>query len=188
MPTVWRIKTVFLSTPSGWRATLGALATLEAPMISIHALRVEGDNRKNDLPPAGGISIHALRVEGDSARDDRRSKQTISIHALRVEGDSRADWLRRLPALCLSTPSGWRATWRCDKGDAMTKISIHALRVEGDQNFLSCPTCRILFLSTPSGWRATRYRMQANTDASNFYPRPPGGGRPLAHDLPRTGL
>ena len=34
--------------------------------ISIHALRVEGDNRRGRLPPRRAISIHALRVEGDS--------------------------------------------------------------------------------------------------------------------------
>ena len=34
-----------------------------------------------------GISIHALRVEGDQARQLRGFSQQISIHALRVEGD-----------------------------------------------------------------------------------------------------
>ena len=37
-----------------------------------------------------GISIHALRVEGDEDADDVMYKQhIISIHALRVEGDSK---------------------------------------------------------------------------------------------------
>ena len=37
-------------------------------MISIHALRVEGDHRHGQLQSArhAAISIHALRVEGDS--------------------------------------------------------------------------------------------------------------------------
>ena len=82
--------------------------------ISIHALRVEGDVRADDIdlikqkdfnprPPCGGrracqvcpahndgISIHALRVEGDRQRlcVDNGSGQ-ISIHALRVEGDQK---------------------------------------------------------------------------------------------------
>ena len=82
------------------------------PIISIHALRVEGDKRRaplrdcfNDFyprPPGGGrhrpelaaaavarISIHALRVEGDAYRAFRAVwYRLISIHALRVEGDS----------------------------------------------------------------------------------------------------
>ena len=33
----------FLSTPSGWRATLSIAGTLAKISISIHALRVEGD-------------------------------------------------------------------------------------------------------------------------------------------------
>ncbi len=45
VPTVWRIKAVFLSTPSGWRATgSGCYEPLRA-CISIHALRVEGDSK-----------------------------------------------------------------------------------------------------------------------------------------------
>ena len=37
------------------------------PLISIHALRVEGDiSRSRSSCTASEISIHALRVEGDS--------------------------------------------------------------------------------------------------------------------------
>ena len=37
---------IFLSTPSGWRATaVRRRKTVEAVKISIHALRVEGDSR-----------------------------------------------------------------------------------------------------------------------------------------------
>ena len=35
-------------------------------MISIHALRVEGDIRVPTVYPCSIISIHALRVEGDA--------------------------------------------------------------------------------------------------------------------------
>ena len=57
-------------------------------IISIHALRVEGDR----FCYAGGwrkdISIHALRVEGDAQQEAQFTRQhNISIHALRVEGD-----------------------------------------------------------------------------------------------------
>ena len=80
--------------------------------ISIHALRVEGDQyaRSNlfvherflstpsgwratadqhDFRDVSRISIHALRVEGDRQIGVDVEKWTaISIHALRVEGDS----------------------------------------------------------------------------------------------------
>ena len=59
------------------------------------------------------------------------------------------------------------------------QISIHALRVEGD-NVLFLATIKLsLFLSTPSGWRATTMLGSACRLKIHFYPRPPGGGRPV---------
>ena len=85
--------TIFLSTPSGWRATLsgGSWSNLSGG-ISIHALRVEGDRRAfRPQYPVYPISIHALRVEGDRNSAEFIAKYfSISIHALRVEGDHRA--------------------------------------------------------------------------------------------------
>ena len=129
--------------------------------ISIHALRVEGDNgqflcvdvRLNfyPRPPGGGrhdnalfgclsyrISIHALRVEGDSGYNPWRWGWDISIHALRVEGDKRDFWTSAKRLKFLSTPSGWRATFRRSQSSAKIIISIHALRVEGDAFHLLC--------------------------------------------------
>ena len=100
----------FLSTPSGWRATTFTPEMLTFKLISIHALRVEGDRFFSTAfrtsryfyprPPGGGrryfeavrrrktvISIHALRVEGDVPQQNASGKSKISIHALRVEGD-----------------------------------------------------------------------------------------------------
>ena len=57
---------IFLSTPSGWRATRGATcAPRPYSEISIHALRVEGDPQPRQHKESASISIHALRVEGD---------------------------------------------------------------------------------------------------------------------------
>ena len=88
------VEFVFLSTPSGWRATSFIVPVLLLiQTISIHALRVEGDQA---FPPtwstASGISIHALRVEGDIV------KLLLVFYAR---------------AVFLSTPSGWRATSGC---------------------------------------------------------------------------
>ena len=56
---------IFLSTPSGWRATNKVNEKIFAANISIHALRVEGDELLVSSAAFTGISIHALRVEGD---------------------------------------------------------------------------------------------------------------------------
>ena len=81
----------FLSTPSGWRATVALDTTLTHEGISIHALRVEGDSETN---------------AANSASD------AISIHALRVEGDPLIRSAIYSPFRFLSTPSEWRATFQ----------------------------------------------------------------------------
>ena len=82
---------IFLSTPSGWRATqLRTKLYNYRRTISIHALRVEGDGvGMNPYRQRIIISIHALRVEGDySYAENADMAADISIHALRVEGDA----------------------------------------------------------------------------------------------------
>ena len=81
----------FLSTPSGWRATISSQIAMLQLRISIHALRVEGDFCRQALqratynfyprPPGGG----------------RRVRKNI-LYVFFYE--------------FLSTPSGWRATWK----------------------------------------------------------------------------
>ena len=56
---------IFLSTPSARRATVCLGEVVAAIVISIHALREEGDVRCKDLILGQQISIHALREEGD---------------------------------------------------------------------------------------------------------------------------
>ena len=56
----------FLSTPSARRATYASGRSKRPTMISIHALREEGDVfPKGVIHPMSKISIHALREEGD---------------------------------------------------------------------------------------------------------------------------
>ena len=105
--------TRFLSTPSARRATVVVRRGVVVDVISIHALREEGDRQartKNHpdtdfypRPPRGGrpvvdgdrprdvsISIHALREEGDPIEvKNKWDNDVISIHALREEGDCR---------------------------------------------------------------------------------------------------
>ena len=126
-----------------------------------------------------GISIHALREEGDVTLRYAVWGFFISIHALREEGDRvagfffchSANFYPRPPrggrpvfrllwlyhSIFLSTPSARRATHPYSSWERGSNISIHALREEGD-----------------------RTRRQMVSGSSNFYPRPPRGGRPLA--------
>ena len=148
----------FLSTPSGWRATLSPCdVPLSAVCISIHALRVEGDTTPLGLSMATlYISIHALRVEGDLPGLPDVRMCPISIHALRVEGDHTVACVERahnveisIHALRVEGDVIIIVRWR------QYFISIHALRVEGDCAAEDVDFAYGGFLSTPSGWRAT---------------------------------
>ena len=79
---------------------------------------------------------------------------SISIHALREEGDHGVSSASPMNFLFLSTPSARRATFDFVFNFGWQSISIHALREEGDCPDLSRPTCQ-----------------------TDFYPRPPRGGR-----------
>ena len=87
-PSAIRYCSKFQSTPSAWRETALTLHVQRGVAISIHSLRMEGDDsfptaciRRldfNPLPPHGG------RPSLQSAPDSTRN---ISIHSLRMEGD-----------------------------------------------------------------------------------------------------
>ncbi len=79
-------------------------------MISIHALREEGDPLFVKLYFFMVISIHALREEGDPLFVKLYFFMVISIHALREEGDLTSCINERNLGLFLSTPSARRAT------------------------------------------------------------------------------
>ena len=80
----------------------------------------------------------------------------ISIHALREEGDYKSVPNLSQAWIFLSTPSARRATPARARLQLPAQISIHALREEGDTH-----------AATGRG------------KPSDFYPRPPRGGRPL---------
>ena len=124
---------LFLSTPSVRRATHPHRITEDFKMISIHALREEGDLASTAFhrllpyfyprPPRGGRQ---------SSSDGGADLHEISIHALREEGDS--VYFPSPPGshLFLSTPSARRATGTWNAAGIVFAISIHALREEGD--------------------------------------------------------
>ena len=147
---------VFQSTPSAWRETRQFRKLSWNYGISIHSLRMEGDNSSSCSILRQFISIHSLRMEGDLSRNvvhetDRR----ISIHSLRMEGDG------KLCAIIMPIV-----------------ISIHSLRMEGDETtFLKIAGFEI-FQSTPSAWRETLARCSLSSSCPYFNPLPPHGGRP----------
>ena len=247
-PRTFAVTEIFLSTPSARRATQfgplflpngknfyprpprGGRRTTKKPavtvsMISIHALREEGDVRVILLwtstprflstpsarratsyrrrgrgvihdfyprPPRGGRRLHHVL---------RNVPQDISIHALREEGDKSTSFSSCSSLEFLSTPSARRATQMIICCAPSTKyfyprpprggrpylhtlevraeiISIHALREEGDLSTGRLRKRQWRFLSTPSARRATRKCRTNHPRVSNFYPRPPRGGRP----------
>ena len=130
-----RFRLIFLSTPSGWRATILWFG-FAGKALNFYPRPPGGGRRlgKNEADGSFKISIHALRVEGD--RPPGRARRSIGNFYPRPPGGGRRR--RRFSGPVkdnpfLSTPSGWRAT---------TYLLRNRWKI-------------IVFLSTPSGWRAT---------------------------------
>ena len=145
----------FLSTPSARRATF--LRPHPAAPPSYFYPRPPRGGRPGVFVPqrdaAQFLSTPSARRATSVQYPDHQGR-TISIHALREEGDRSSSGVRKSICLFLSTPSARRAT-------------------EGPDVTLSADK----FLSTPSARRATRAGAQRRRPYSNFYPRPPRGGR-----------
>ena len=140
--------------PRGGRPSAAATVSITMPFLSTpSARRATPQWSLNRLFIF--ISIHALREEGDG---------------LRLQGQTRpADFYPR-------PPRGGRQEFS-HLIDGAIDISIHALREEGDL-LLGVPADRPkVFLSTPSARRATPCCYIPRTAWSDFYPRPPRGGR-----------
>ena len=187
-PSGWRATTFcavffwypeFLSTPSGWRATpLRYASTAEAPDFYP---RPPGGGRptRSDVCVVHGVDFYP-RPPGGGRRPYRFLAWLCRYFYPRPPGGGRrfARFTLHSPFLFLSTPSGWRATAGALYATVPATISIHALRVEGDWTTTSAGWVRTQFLSTPSGWRATGAPLPRYPHKPDFYPRPPGGGRP----------
>ena len=88
----------------------------------------------------------------------KQKTREISIHALRVEGDAVTRSFKDANGISIHALRVEGDSYRMRHLSAWSYISIHALRVEGDYR-----------LSTTNG------------NISDFYPRPPGGGRLCHH-------
>ena len=145
-------------------------------LISIHALRAEGDLNTFRTNDYGRISIHALRAEGDRAA--RAAARFAAYFYPRPPCGGRPVQLMSTMhiALFLSTPSVRRATSDGRVGMYVEEISIHALRAEGDAYMLLFSAIHPHFYPRPPcGGRLPPLR--GLVTGVDFYPRPPCGGR-----------
>ena len=156
---------------------------LQHLLISIHALREEGDHRMNGYwpnafdfyprPPRGGrrfqlshefgallISIHALREEGDRVPEPGDPGR-IHFYPRPPRGGrrGRGNQLHRTEQHFYPRPprGGRRDLWR------------YFVHID-------------VFLSTPSARRATCPQTASPPQPFDFYPRPPRGGRQSVKD------
>ena len=101
------------------------------------------------------ISIHALREEGDFAAQEQFRDITISIHALREEGDATSKGVRAASSYFYPRPPRGGRPLAAKLAALEKQISIHALREEGDMSHVVPKFLPSPFLSTPSARRAT---------------------------------
>ena len=139
-----------------------------------------GGRLENDIVivTLDGISIHSLRMEGDQAGRAAAAREGISIHSLRMEGDPLKALLNDSPIFPFqSTPSAWRETAHQFAQKKSKSISIHSLRMEGDQSwFASCSKTRYFNPLPPHGGRRAGTGFPGQ-QARYFNPLPPHGGR-----------
>ena len=133
---------------------MGLKLSLAAAVISIHALRVEGDIERHYMSIYLKISIHALRVEGDRGVRDKRDSVCISIHALRVEGDISVCLFATYPKDFYPRPPGGGR--RRSSTRTRPRCNFYPRPPGGGRPLFAFGISTSLrFLSTPSGWRAT---------------------------------
>ena len=104
----------------------------EFVVISIHALREEGDVVPRGRNALEGISIHALREEGDACSIPWRPAGKFCTPRPPGGGKRPPVFVLLRFSLFLSTPSARRATQQTPYVGYPYYISIHALREEGD--------------------------------------------------------
>ncbi len=147
---------VFLSTPSARRATSLNTVSRLISMISIHALREEGDQKTRIASGPRGRFLSTPSARRATAKVKPGVQHgVISIHALREEGDRlKPDYFSTTFDFYPRPPRGGRPpAWQCFLWSKC--ISIHALREEGDLSLQIKITFPTKFLSTPSARRAT---------------------------------
>ena len=185
----------FQSTPSAWRETVVSGQNAEGNTISIHSLRMEGDNffylihnivkHFNPLPPHGGRLLRffslffvskfqstpsAWRETGGRISSQRRPKGFQSTPSAWRETYVPMFFL--LSGIFQSTPSAWRETSKADSAAKQSQISIHSLRMEGDFQHVTQLRQYRIFQSTPSAWRETCFFFRETAHQFKFQSTP----------------
>ena len=123
------------------------------------------------------ISIHALRGEGDAVLPEITSAMPISIHALRGEGDASVRLSVLLP-LHFNPRPPWGGRRVSARGWRQDRHFNPRPPWGGRRSPTRRPSVtRTSFQSTPSVGRATMLAAKPVQKESHFNPRPPWGGR-----------
>ena len=147
---------IFLSTPSARRATSKSWPRI---LITFHFY---------PRPPRGG--------RPHCAKMDLGYKTFLSTPSARRATFFHKPYKLRIPDFYPRPPRGGRRPQKSQRRNHQL-ISIHALREEGDHTAGKYNPVRAKFLSTPSARRATNTFYYIDGAESDFYPRPPRGGR-----------
>ena len=138
---------------------------------------MEGDPAVYDQSLSYYISIHALRVEGD---DTPVNVFFVCLHFYpRPPGGGRPEFAQKHKQpdhFYPRPPGGGRHALRIS-AHCCRSISIHALRVEGDWDAGRLRQGKNHFYPRPPGG-GRPIVLQTWRTSKDFYPRPPGGGRP----------
>ena len=168
----------FLSTPSARRATASTRSLAIHPLISIHALREEGDDAATLTLRAQIAFLSTPSARRATCWQGRcRYRRRYFYPRPPRGGRPQKKRYERGRNQFLSTPSARRATAARSTSRSGDLISIHALREEGDNSAATTSEVSIKFLSTPSARRATAPHFCRCQHPTHFYPRPPRGGR-----------
>ena len=190
--------------PHGGRLTR-CLCFSAVNFISIHSLRMEGDDNVSDRLTSSGISIHSLRMEGD----------LVLFHFLYLAFSFQSTpsaWreteiteIREKLEIFQSTPSAWRETTPIADNTSITSdfnplpphggrpmdltnaatyviISIHSLRMEGDT--FQHPKKSSESISIHSlRMEGDQHSHLIHLLSEYFNPLPPHGGRRVGNNL-----
>ena len=119
-PFLERSQVSFQSTPSAWRETPDSVSCPQFLSISIHSLRMEGDDLNGrPLPPQSTISIHSLRMEGDG-NNHLQSILPVHFNPLPPHGGRQDRGQNKIyrNMIFQSTPSAWRETQKTSRHPA----------------------------------------------------------------------
>ena len=190
----------FLSTPSARRATYASKHPGGVRAISIHALREEGDT--NAMAQQTDVLIFLSTPSARRATAGPMERRTVA-RFLSTPSARRATTCRPTSATVQPNfyprpPRGGRHCTLNRQKCALQFLSTPSAR-RATRKATSCAACG-RFLSTPSARRATHplvfvsicetisihaLRVATSATGTDFYPRPPRGGRRMPHQLLR---